>query len=189
MPCPVIMDNYTVPQLVSEMREDPGGIACPIEGGRTAPWFLTEAVSATGMTFLARHHRWMATSGVRPASPICYEHEMLSTALDLGCTHDRLNLKNLTMVEWMCRRLQLQESAVVESPDNPSFEGARHFMGYGERRGGALISPSLQAHVASALGREAAIMKEKRKAKEVKGGGKHGPGRGKGHDPAAAGPG
>lgn len=56
---------------------------------------------------------------------------------------------------------------MLESPEAPSFEGARHFMGFGERRGGALIAPSLTAYVAGETGKEVAILKEKRKAKEA----------------------
>ena len=41
-------------------------------------------------------------------------------------------------------------------------------MGYGEERGGALVAPGLRSHVAAEWGREAAILKEKRKAREAK---------------------
>ena len=61
------------------------------------------------------------------------------------------------------------EEAVSESPSDPSFEGAEHFLGIQEKRGGALVAPSLRAHVAGELGREAAILREKRKAREAKG--------------------
>ena len=79
------------------------------------------------------------------------------------------------------RRIQLAEAAVLENPENPSFEGARHFMGVPDRRGGALIAPSLISFVASELGKEAAVLQEKRKAREARGGrGDHRGGRGRG---------
>ena len=81
------------------------------------------------------------------------------------------------MGEFLVRRLQLGESAVLENPDNPSFEGARFFLGVPEHRAGALVAPSLQSYVASEFGKEAAILKEKRKAREAhpgKGAGKTG---------------
>ena len=80
----------------------------------------------------------------------------------------------------------LQESAISECPENPSFDGARHFMGLGERRGGAIVAPGLLSHVAGEMGKETAILKEKRKAREarfVKGRGKGDPNKG----PPAAG--
>ena len=85
------------------------------------------------------------------------------------------------MAEYLLRRIQLAEAAVLENPDIPSFEGARHFMGVPDRRGGALIAPSLNSFVASELGKEAAVLKEKRKAREARGGrGDHKGGRGRG---------
>ena len=93
----------------------------------------------------------------------------------------------------------MQENAVSESPLEPSFVGARHFLGFGDRKGGALIAPSLHAHVASELGKAASILKEKRKADEARSssgrgrgrGDKSGRGRGNGGEgaPAPTGPG
>ena len=115
-----------------------------------------------------------------------YEHETLSWCFDLAVGVDRLNIKNLECFEWLFRRLQLHESAVLESPGAPSYEGARHFMGKGGRRGGALVSPDLQAHVASEVGKEAAIMKEKRKAREAREKPKQPKGGGRGGKPDAS---
>ena len=124
-------------------------------------------------------------------SAIAYEHEVESKALELGATIDGINLKKSVMAEYLLRRIQLAEAAVLENPENPSFEGARHFMGVPDRRGGALIAPSLNSSVASELGKEAAVLKEKRKAREARGGrGDHqkgGRGRGRGADGQGAG--
>ena len=57
-------------------------------------------------------------------------------------------------------------------------------MGIAERKGGALIAPSLSSFVASELSKEAAIMKEKRKTREARKDAK-GKGRGAGGTPAA----
>ncbi len=97
-----------------------------------------------------------------------HEHEVLSTVVQFAVVHDRLNALNLACMEMALRRIQLHEAAVAESPENPSYEGARHFLGSLERRGGALVAPTLSAFVATELGREAAILKEKRKARETK---------------------
>ena len=100
--------------------------------------------------------------------PLVYEHEVLSTMFDLSARIDRLNFPNLRGLEHAARRLMLIESAVLENPGQPSFEGARHFLGRGNQRGGALVAPSLVAYVAKEVGAEAAIAKEKRKAAEAK---------------------
>eukprot|EP00971_Amphidinium_carterae_P295686 5872446-Amphidinium_carterae.1 len=41
-------------------------------------------------------------------------------------------------------------------------------MGTEDRRGGAIVIPSLKQHVAAKLAEEASVMKEKRKAREAK---------------------
>ena len=109
--------------------------------------------------------------------PLVFEHEMLSTGFDLAIGVDRLNIKNLASFEWFIRRMQLHEHAVLENPLAPSYEGARHFMGKGNRRGGALIAPELHAYVASELGKESAILREKRKAREARAAEKGGKGK------------
>jgi hypothetical protein len=64
---------------------------------------------------------------------------------------------------------------IAENAASPSWEGASHYLGIEEKKGGAIMVPSLRAFVASELGREAAVMKEKRKARESRGkGGKGG---------------
>jgi hypothetical protein len=166
--CPLLEDHQPVATLIREMKDIKGGLASPIEGTPVASWFLNQATEGTGASLVARHHRWRAESGVRGSLPCVYEHETLSQALDLGVRVDRLNLKNLVMVEFLLRRMQLHENAILENPDAPSYEGARFWMGMSERKGGALIAPSLQTHVASEFSKEAAILKEKRKAREAR---------------------
>ena len=86
--------------------------------------------------------------------------------------------------ELLLRRLELLEEAGSEDPAHPSYEGATLFMGLNTKRGGGFVHLDLKKFVAEELGREAAILKEKRKAREVRSSGK---GRGKtGASPAAA---
>eukprot|EP00972_Heterocapsa_arctica_P014940 2201521-Heterocapsa_arctica.AAC.1 len=87
---------------------------------------------------------------------------------------------NLAISEVLVRRMQLIEEAIAENPDAPNWEGAAHFMGTDERRGSALMAPSLRSHVAGKLQNEAAILKERRKAKEARGPGGRGGGGAKG---------
>ena len=97
-----------------------------------------------------------------------FELETLAVAYDLAVKVDRINVKNCAWFEWLVRRTQLHEGAVLASPHQPSYEGAMHFMGKGSQRGGALVKPSLTAYVANELGKSAAIEKEKRKAREAR---------------------
>ena len=158
----------TFAALVGDMEEieDPGG-KLPLQGPATAAWVL-RTVSAHGTDMIVRHHRWVPESGVRPGSPAIHEHEILSSIVQHAVVHDRLNAMNLACLELALRRLQLHESAIGECAESPSYEGARFFLGTLERKRGALVAPTLSAHVATELGREAAIQKEKRKAREAR---------------------
>jgi hypothetical protein len=183
------VDVRTFTRLVSDMPVV-APAATPLLGPATAGWFLDQVAVGGMPSMVARHHRWKSDSGVRSNLPAVFEHEVISSVIDVAVINDRLNIKNLVSFELLLRRLQLQESAITESPDNPSYEGARHFMGIGERRGGALINPVLAQYVATELGKEAAILKEKRKAREARGSkgvGKGGADEGRAAAPKAAG--
>ena len=151
------------------MDVDPN-FTLPFSGPHSAPYMVDKAKPANIGGFVVRHDRWLATSGVNPRLPVAYEHEVLSKALHYGAVWDRLSLKNSAMAEYLFRRMQLQEDVIAENPHPPSFEFARHYMGNDERTGGALLEPSLRAHIGSELETEAKIAKELRKAREVGGG-------------------
>ena len=68
-------------------------------------------------------------------APVTCEHNVEHRTLQLMATVDGLNLKALTSAELLLRRIQLCEEAVGENPDNPSYEGASHFMGAPEKKG------------------------------------------------------
>lgn len=85
---------------------------------------------------VARHFRWRSESGVGKSDRCIFEHEVLSRFLEMAALKDGLNLRNLSSVQHCLRRMQLTQEAVSEDPLNPSYEGARHFMGGDERRRG-----------------------------------------------------
>ena len=118
--------------------------------------------------FMASHERWLVESKVSSGSRSAHEHRVLSKALELAVSADGLNLANLSSMEYLNRRRQLLEEAHAKDPDKADFEGAHHFMGEDEVASGALAAPSLRAHVATEFAREAAIEKERRKAREAK---------------------
>ena len=148
------------------MQDDPTW-SLPFGGPPTATYMLNRVAPSTVGGFVTRHDRWVAQSGVQQRSPIVYEHEVLSRALQFGVVWDRLNLRQCAMAEFMLRRMQLQEDVVAENPSSPTFDGARLYMGIEDRPGGAAMAPSLRAHVSAELGKEAEILKEKRKVREA----------------------
>jgi len=137
----------------------------PLSGPRTTHWALT-AMAASTVGPMARHHRWVAEARIPSTDRSVYEHEVLSRFIELALCYDGLAIDNLASAELLVRRLQLIEHSHIDDPSSPNWEGARHFMGTGERRGGALVAPALEQFVAENLRGEAAIAKERRKARE-----------------------
>ena len=162
-------------QEVSEMDEKD----FPLDGPLSLAWFIN-AMANSGTTPLLRHGKWVAESGVGADSRSAHEHSILSHVLEKSMVVDQLNVVNLVSMEIVGRRLILLEEAHSVDPGAPSFEGWEHWLGLGERRAGVLIPPELSRFVAKRVGDEAAVAKERRKAKEERRLGKHKPGKGEG---------
>jgi hypothetical protein len=106
----------------------------------------------------------MRDVGVAETDRVRHEHQILCEVLQTAMVYDQLEVSALCCFELLCRRLQLIEEAYSSNPKTPSFDGQSHFMGQGKRQ--VAIAPALSAHVASELRDEAAISKERRKARE-----------------------
>ena len=158
------------------------GFSLPFEGPLSAGETLDSAASTLVGGFVAQHDKWAAHSGVAAKSPIVYEHQTICRALQYGVTWDRLNLRGMAWAEYLLRRKQLQEDVVAENPTAPNFEGSQHYMGVDDRPGSVPMAPSLKAHVAKQMAAEAAILKERRKAQDARGGRGRGKGKGKAKD-------
>ena len=179
-----------------EMLEEVDMTDFPLAGPRVAHWSLTAMASSTAGP-MARHHRWVQEARIPSSDRSIYEHEVISRFIEFALCYDGLALDNLACAELLLRRMQLIEHGHLDDPSSPNWEGARHFMGTGERRGGAIVAPALEQFVAENLRGEAAIAKERRKAREsrtfqalrgeAQGGRGRGRGRGRGGDAPAAG--
>ena len=143
------------------------GAPQPIQGPATAEEWLGTVAAQGHVSLLSRHHKWISESGIKHTDRLVYEHEVISRTLDVAMVWDGVNIKNTWFAELLLRRLQLLEHAVSEDPHNPSYEGAMHFMGATETAG-AYVAPALQTFVATELGKQTAILKEKRKSREAK---------------------
>lgn len=156
--------------LIKEMTHKESLTFPGLEGPRTADWLVSKIALSGAGGFIARHHRWVRESGISVTDRSTFEHQLLSKALEAAISIDRLNVKNLCIIEVLARRLQLIEEVISENPGAPNWEGATHYMGWADRKGGALLAPSLRTHVAKQLAEETATLKEKRKAREARGG-------------------
>ena len=139
-----------------------------INGPSTLEASMRNIITRTGGSFLSAHQKWLVDSGVDATSRSAHEHRVLSRALQLAAHSDRLNIKNLSSCEFLDRRRQLIEEAHREDPKHPNFVSSHLFLGEDESASGAFVAPSLRAFVATEMRREAAILKETRKAKEAR---------------------
>lgn len=138
------------------------------------PATLAESIASVlqrtaGGGFMAYHGRWVVESKIDLTNRSRHEHRLLCRALHFAATVDGLNLRGLVALEYLNRRRLLLEEAHRDDVSRPNFESAHLYMGEEEELPGAAMSSSLRAHMASELGKEAAILKERRKAREARG--------------------
>ena len=78
--------------------------------------------------------------------------------------YDQVDVSSLACFEIASRRVQLLEEAYSVNPKAPRFDGSDHFQGLGKRK--LAVMPELASHVAVSVKTEAAIPKERRKARD-----------------------
>ena len=84
--------------------------------------------------------------------------------LQMSVTYDQLDVSSLGCFELLVRRLQMLEEACGANPKAPRLDAQNRFMGRGKNN--VAVAPALVAHVAGKLRDEAAVAKERRKARE-----------------------
>jgi len=145
----------------------------PLRGPRTALWCVKH-VGVFGGSFLAWHTRWVSEQKLDPLHPNVTTHESCCRALDAFITYDQLNVSELAGVEVIARQLQLAEERERESSEAKKPKGDKAdlvldshlYLGGGHNRGNLCICPALNAWIAAELQSEAAVLKERRKARE-----------------------
>jgi hypothetical protein len=140
----------------------------PLKGPTTVGDSIKSIMLRTNGGFMTSHDRWMIEAKMDLTNRSRYEHKVLSRALDLAYGWDGINIKSSRAFEYINRRRQLLEEAHREDPSRPNFECAHLYMGEEDESSGVHLSSALRAHVASELSKEAAILKERRKAQEAK---------------------
>ena len=159
-------------------------------------WCLRHILATDG-TPRAHHTRWEHQGGLGIHEAGVGDHEACMRAFEMGLCYDQLNICELASFELLARRGQMAELKHKQRSlrDNGSggLVGDEDFLllGTNETRGQLMICPQLDAFVAAELGKEGAVLKERRKLaeerkllrSEAKGKGK---GK-KGHDGAADG--
>ena len=136
----------------------------PLDGGRTLRWLAQYTVS-NGGTFDGRHTKWCLEQKVELSSVAGHIHDLLGFCLDLAITYDQVDASNLACLEVVARTYQLVE----ETGGSMQIEGLEHYVGRSKGaalRRGIALAPSLATHATERQGKETAILKERRKARE-----------------------
>ena len=137
----------------------------PLLGPRTCAWCLG-FIAEQDTHPRSRHTKWKADCGLTSADRGVAEHELCMRLLDLGVTYDQLNITELVTFELICRRAQMAEMRHRDRMLGDSDDDDFLFLGVGETRGLIMVAPSLEAHLATELSKESAVLKEKRKMRE-----------------------
>jgi hypothetical protein len=134
-----------------------------LTGPRTAKW-LYKYIDEFGGGTEHRTKRFMDDAGVAANDRVRHEHTFIMDFLKWAICYDQLDVSSLACSEIASRRVQLLEEAYSVNPKAPRFDGSHHFQGLGKRN--LAVMPELASHVADSLKTEAAISKERRKARE-----------------------
>ena len=113
---------------------------------------------------MARHTRWVAEHKLQETDPQVYVHEVLSELFEVMLCYDMLDGSNLAVAERMARWYQDIEG----THEKEEAKGASdpYVSGLPRAGGGAAYCPELKQYVTDQVGKDVAILKEKRKAKE-----------------------
>ncbi|CAK0867603.1 unnamed protein product [Prorocentrum cordatum] len=158
----------------------------PVQGPRTLLWCLSFMSTMAG-TPTARHQRWLTSTALPDEDEHAKLHETLCRVLDLAVVYDQLQIAEMTSFEIIARQLQLLEERVHETRSPPPSGAApkakaaarggasagtssspetSYFLGAGVSKANLCISPKLLEYIADQMRAEAAISKERRKARE-----------------------
>ena len=139
----------------------------PLTGPRTCKWVL-DFMQQNGATPRGWHRRWVSDLRLSPHDESVALHEAGCNILELLCSFDQLNAPNLAAAEAAARQVQLAEEKFKDrlhhGSSSDAFTEATLFSGVNSR--GLCICPLLNEYIAEELRREAAVSKERRKARE-----------------------
>jgi len=138
----------------------------PVRGPATVLWCV-KFMRTNGGSPLGWHQRWMTITKLQPSDPYAAFHECNCRILELAVTYDQLGVTALASMEYVCRQIQMIEEKYKDKNTSTSSESFEASLYAGvTHRSGLCISPQLSAWISDELKGEAAVMKERRKARE-----------------------
>eukprot|EP00973_Karenia_brevis_P052464 7289783-Karenia_brevis.AAC.1 len=104
------------------------------------------------------------------------EHDIGSEIVEMAVIYDQLDISNLASFERLLRRLQFIEEGYRQKAEEKRLDKARdvtsamaeHFGGKPRMAGGAIVSPALLKHGSEKAAQDNDILKQQRKAAEVR---------------------
>ena len=137
-----------------------------IDGPCTTAWVL-KFVFRNGGNFNSRHTKFVSENGLARTDPRVIFHGVISEVMDWLCCVDQVDCTNLVGVEALLREYQLTEEMKVAPPASGPEEHA-YFRGKMKTTNGACVCPDLSAWVAERMKNDNEILKQRRKAQELK---------------------
>ncbi|CAK0834679.1 unnamed protein product, partial [Prorocentrum cordatum] len=158
----------------------------PAQGPRAILW-CSSFMSTMAGTPTAWRQRWPTSMALPDEDEYAKPRETLCRVLDLAVVCDQLQIAEMASFEIVARQLQLLEERACEtrsapqsgaapkakaaarggaSAGTPSSPETSYFLGAGVSKANLCISPKLLEYIADQMMAEAAISKERRKARE-----------------------
>ena len=137
----------------------------PCSGPRTVLWVCKFMVQKSG-TPLSWHQQWKMLGKLGDAEHLVMSHEFACRALEVGVCYDQVNIACLASYEILARQIQTVEDLLSHKFEDASTSTDISLMSGVSSRSVLCISPELKAWIAAETSRDAAILKERRKARE-----------------------
>ena len=139
----------------------------PISGPRTVAHVLQRIVEHGGSP-IAHSQAWRTACKFQPVDKPAQDHEMLCRILQTMLVYDQLDATNIASAELIARAIQrIEEQHKMKLASLEDAGESALFLGSsGGSRVGTCISPKLSEWMGSEMQKEAAIAKERRKARE-----------------------
>ena len=139
----------------------------PVRGPRTTAWVL-RFMTENGGTPMGRHAKFRSEAKVTNACPGVATHESLCKILQTALVYDQVDASNLACMELVVREIQMIEEKYAEKMEGEEGHRAEAhlFLGSSSSRGNVCVDPSLRSWIAEEMRGEAAVLKERRKARE-----------------------
>ncbi|CAK0789015.1 unnamed protein product [Prorocentrum cordatum] len=159
---------------LQDMKPADFGKSWEIEGPRST-YYTAEPIYEGNHSPVQRHYWWRSVMGLSATDVGVDEHLLLSQLLEVGMTIDQMQVCNLATLELLSRRYQMWESAykdLLREVDTGGSGGddwlseRSLFLGVKNLRSSAIVMPELEDYVAKELAARAAVLKERRKARE-----------------------